>query len=242
MKDDRYNHHSENLLKNLGLVLTGGVALLTLVIVAGVWQMGDRFFTALTNFFNASPPAPKVDVQSIVLQQVREASELTTAVYTMQAVVPTSQDAALGGVVVGTTKLLYIAHGEVQAGVDLGKLTGTNLQVSGNTVRVRLPAPQILNSKIDVNRSNVYDYNRGFLGLGPDTAPELQMLAQRKALQTVVTAACGDGILQRANDRAKFVVTSLLTTAGFEAVNVEVQAPTAAACQPTQETDKKSSK
>jgi hypothetical protein len=57
------------------------------------------------------------------------------------------------------------------------------VQVTNNTIQLRLPPPRILDSKIDVNRSSVYDYNRGFLGLGPDVGPQLQTLAQRETLK-----------------------------------------------------------
>lgn len=218
------------LLKNVGLMLTGGVLVAGVLISTGVWRTGDRWFAALSHFWQSAPAAPKVDVQSVVIQQVRDASELTTAVFTMQAVVPTSQDTNIGGLVLGTTKLLYIAYGEVEAGVDLSQLTAANVQVTGDRVQITLPPPQILDSKIDVNRSNVYDYNRGFLGLGPDVAPELQGMAQQEALKKVVTSACEDGILQRASDRARFVVTQLLNTAGYKSVTVSSQSPSSDTC------------
>ena len=217
-------------LRSVGLMLVGGGILAASLVGLEVWKSGDRVLAKLSQFFNAPPPAPKADVQSVVIQQVREASELTTAVFTMQAVVPTNQDTAIGSWVVGSTKLLYVAQGEVKAGVDLSKLSATNVKVVNDRVQILLPPPQILTSKIDVTRSKVYDYNRGFLGLGPDTAPQLQTLAQQKALETIVSTACQDGVLQRANERAKFVVTQLLTTAGYKGAIVETQAPSAQAC------------
>lgn len=218
-------------LRNAGLMLVGGGLLATCLVGLETWRSGDRFFASVGQFFSAS--SPKVDVQSVVVQQVRDASELTTAVFTMQAVVPTNQDTAIAGWVIGSTKLLYIAQGEVKAGVDLSKVAPASVKVESQRVRVLLPPPQILTSKIDVNRSSVYDYNRGFLGLGPDTAPQLQTLAQQKALQTIVSTACNDGILQRANDRAKFVVTQLLSTAGYKDAIVETQPPSPQACSPS---------
>ena len=217
-------------LRSVGLMMVGGGVLAAALIGLGVWRSGDRFLATVGQYLNAPPPPPKADVQSIVIQQVRDASELTTAVFTMQAVVPANQDTAIGSWVIGSTKLLYIAQGEVKAGVDLSKLSSANIKVSGEQVRILLPPPQLLNSKIDVNRSNVYDYNRGFLSLGPDTAPQLQTLAQQKALQTIVSTACNDGLLQRANDRAKFVVTQLLTTAGYKNAIVETQPAAAETC------------
>jgi len=45
-----------------------------------------------------------------------------------------------------------------------------------------------------------------------------------------VQAACEERILQKASDRAKFVVTQLLNTAGYKAVTVDAQPVQATAC------------
>lgn len=218
------------LLKNLSLMASSGFFLAALLILAGLLRSGNQFFSELAQVFNKPQPAPQVDVRSVVVQQIRGASELTTAVFTMEAVVPTSQERAMNGFVIGTTKLLYIAYGEVRAGVDLGALKPENVEVVGETIRVQLPAPRILDSKIDVSRSSVYDYDRGFLGLGPDVAPNLQQLAEQNALQKIVAAACAQGVLQKANDRAQFVVTQFLQTAGYAQVKVEAQLPDPRTC------------
>ena len=211
-------------------MLSGGALTAALLIGFSQWQWGDRLLSAFNTLINPPQPAPKVDVRSIMIQKVREASELTTASFTMQAVVPTEQDATLSGFTIGTTKLLYVAYGEVQAGVDLSQLTEQSMQASDNTIQIQLPPPKILNSKIDVTKSQVYDYNRGFLGLGPDVAPDLQAKAQQEALQKIVQAACEERILQKASDRAKFVVTQLLNTAGYKAVTVEAPVVQATDC------------
>ncbi len=213
----------QGLIRNLSLVATGSIALIALFLLAGVWRSGTSFFTDLYTLFDKPQPEPKVDLRSMVVQQVRNASELTTAVYTMETVVPTSRDRTVGGYVVGTTTLLYIAYGEVRAGVDLSALQATDVRVSGDSITLRLPSPKILDSKIDVNRSKVYDYDRGFMGLGPDVAPELQDLAQRKTLEKIVESACTGGILNQASDRAKLVIGQLLNTAGYKNLTVEEQ-------------------
>jgi len=216
--------------RTVGWMLTGGVMVAALLVGMEGWRMGDRVFSTVQKLFNPAQPAPKVDVQSVVVQQVQGVSELTTAIFTMQAVVPTSQNATVNGFVIGTTKLLYIAYGEVRAGVDLHSLTAANVQVTGNSIQIQLPPPQLLDRKIDVSRSNVYDYNRGTFGLGPDVAPELQALAQQEALTKIVEAACTDGVLEKANDRAKLVVTQLVTTAGYQSVTVITQPPQPGTC------------
>lgn len=216
--------------KHLSLVASGGMVMLGLLILAGMWRAGDQFVNNLRSIFTVAEPPAKVDLRSMVIQQVRGASELTTAVYSMESVVPASRERTVGGYVIGKTTLLYIAHGEVRAGVDLATLRSEDVQVTEDAISLRLPPPKILDSKIDVNRSKVYDYDRGFMGLGPDVAPELQELAQRETLTKIVETACTDGVLQAANDRAKLAVSQLLTTAGYAQFTVETQPPTLETC------------
>jgi hypothetical protein len=151
----------------------------------------------------------------------------------MEAIVPTRQDRELAGFVVGTTKLLYIAYGEVQAGVDLEQLQPQDVVVKGEMIQIRLPPPRILDAKIDVTRSQVYDYDRGLLGLGPDVAPDLQTSAERQALEKIVATACREGVLQKANERAQQVVSQLLSTTGYPQVVITTQPPLAETCPVT---------
>lgn len=216
-------------------MLTGGLVITGLLIGSGLLRDGASLLGGLRRVITPQNPIqnsePKVDVQSIVVQQIQGMSELTTAKFTMQAVVPTSRDRTFAGYTLGSTTLLYIAHGEVRAGIDLSQITRDNVQVTDNNgLTVQLPPPRVLDSKIDVNRSQVYDYDRGFLGLGPDAAPELQQLAQQQTLQQVVSAACNEGILQEANTRAELAIRQLLTTTGYDTVTVLTQAPPPGSC------------
>lgn len=221
---------SGSLLHTLSVMITGSITTAALILGFGLWRGGDKFWNIVNALLTAPADAPQVDVKSIVVQQVRGASELTTAIFAMQAVVPTKRDRTFAGQTIGSTTLLYIGYGEVRAGVDLSQIQPADVQVSGTTINLRLPPPRLLDSKIDVNRSSVYDYDRGFLGLGPDAAPELQQQAQRQTLQSIVEAACSQGILQEANERAKLAVTQLLTTAGYPTATVETQPPASDAC------------
>jgi hypothetical protein len=220
-------------LRRLSMLTTGGAVVAGAVLLTGALRTGSDFMGNLSAMLNKPQPEPKVDIRSTVVQQVRNASELTTAVYSMETVVPTSRERTLGGYVIGKTTLLYIAYGEVRAGIDLTAFKPEDVQVSGDKLYLRLPSPKILDSKIDVNRSKVYDYDRGFLGLGPDAAPELQELAQRKTLQKIEATACSGGVLQTASDRAKSAISRLLITAGYKNVTIEMQPPQADACSST---------
>ncbi|UZQ54768.1 DUF4230 domain-containing protein [Trichothermofontia sichuanensis B231] len=220
-------------LRNFLLLSAGGVGLITSLILVGMWQMGANLTHRVQRWLTLFEPAPSVDPRTLIVQQVRGASELTTAVFAMEAVVPAQQDRKLGDLTIGRTTLLYIAHGEVRAGIDLSQLTPAQVQVQGQQVVMTLPPPQILDRKIDVTKSSVYEYDRGFLGLGPDTGPALQQLAQRTTLDRILATACQQGILQKANERAEVAVTQLLTLSGYDSVQVKTQTPPPHACQPS---------
>jgi hypothetical protein len=220
------NNHT---LKQLVSLSVGSIALLSLVCVIGIWRGGTRFLEVLTEFWQPSLSNAQIDPSAVIIDRIRGTQELTTSVFVMESVVPTSMERKLGDLSIATTKLLYIAHGEVKAGVDLSKLTAANVTIEDDRVTIELPAPEILDRRIDVDRSRVYDYDRGFLGLGPDVGVDLQTLAQRQTLDNIVTAACDRGILEDANSRAKIAISELLTATGDREVTVKTTAPSS--CQ-----------
>ena len=224
------DRHSLGFVRSVVNATLGGAVIVGLLAAVGIWRSGDRFLEGARIMLTPAPSQPQVDVRSVIVQQLRGASELTTAIFAMEAVVPAKSDRTFAGYVVGSTNLLYLAYGEVRAGVDLSDISADSVQLDQSSVRITLPPPRILDSKLDLNRSDVYDYDRGFLGLGPDNAPDLQDMAQQEALQKIVEAACSKGILTEANNRAKLTVAQLLSTAGFETVDVQTQLPANALC------------
>lgn len=218
------------MIKRLGNVAIGGVFLVGMFTLLGVWRSGTNILQALGSWFTAPQPAAQVDVRSVMINKIRGANELATAVFAMEAVVPTKQERTLGKLTLGTTTLLYIAYGEVRAGVDLSQLQPKDIQLRNDSITITLPPPQILDAKIDVNRSSVYDYNRGFLGLGPDSAPDLQTLAGQAALNKILEVACQQNILAQANDRAKLAVGQLLSSVAEKPLNMETQAVDPSRC------------
>lgn len=226
---DRYQKSKKSrgmgVLKLLAIATTGGAVMLASLAGLAFIRSGSQFMQGVKTAFTLQPPQEKVDVRTVVVEQVRNVSELTTAVFTMEAVVPTESDRKLGDYTIGKTNLLYVAHGEVRAGVDLEELTAADVTTTdseaGRQVTLTLPPPKILDTKLDVSHSEVYDYSRGFLNLGPDRAPELQEMAQKEALAKIERAAFDQNILGQANDRAVLVVTQLLKSAGFNEVVIK---------------------
>jgi len=191
------------------LGLWSSVLVVGAIIIGG----GTQRIRSLLHRFDDSP-AKVTDNRAVILKSIQNASELTTSIFVMEVVVPTEQNETIAGFTVGTTKLLYLAHGEVRAGVDLKTLSKNSFTTDGDRLVLKLPAPKILDSKIDVKLSKVYDYNKGWLG--PDTAPQLQELAEKKALERIEEAACKGGILTKAGEQAVVVVGQLAKASGQE--------------------------
>ena len=212
--------------KQLLLWSLGSINLLILLLLFSIWRTGDRAFNFVTSLFKITPTELNAENAIPLTERIKNIQELSTTVQTMETIVPTSAQRKLGDLPLATTKLLYIARGEIRAGVDLSELTDRDIKVTANSIEVNLPAAKILDSKIDVNHSRVYDYDRGFLNLGPDVAPQLQTLAQRKTLAQMVDTACNEDILQQANLKAKEAIIQLLTTTKDREVKVKTNTPT----------------
>lgn len=213
------------------VIASSGIALSILLLLFGIWRGGERFVRAIDSFRLPSRSiTTRVDLSHSIVDRLSGVSELTTAEFVMDSIVPAAREQKIGEFVLGTTRLIYIARGEVKAGIDLSNLSADNVEIIADTVRIHLPPPEILDSKIDVNRSRVYDYDRGFLGLGPDVAPQLQTLAQRRTLETIVATACERGILEEANERAVLSLTQLLNAFGYAAVEVVTSTPSLPGC------------
>lgn len=208
----------------MAIATTGGAVMLASLAGLAFMRSGTQFMDGVKMALTPKPPEDKTDIRTVVVKQMRGASELTTAVFTMEAVVPAQSDRKLGDYTIAKTNLLYVAYGEVRAGVDLEELESSDVSTSedGTSVTLKLPAPKILDKKIDVSRSEVYDYSRGFLNLGPDRGLQLQGLAQQEAVEKIELAAvCEQNILGQANDRAELVITKLLLSTGFENIVIE---------------------
>ena len=210
---------------------TGSSLVVVLGILLTIGRTSDRFLTTIENILQPQPTKLQIEESALLLKQIQNLQELTTTTYQMETIVPTSADRTWGeDWTIATTKLLYIAKGEVKAGIDLSQLTKDDVEVSNNRITIALPAAEILDSKIDVTDSRVYHYDRGFLNLGPDVAPQLQSLAQQKTLKKIVMSACNEGILATANEGAQTAIAQFLTITNDKEVEITINDDVEGSC------------
>lgn len=154
--------------------------------------------------------------KTVILERLHLAGELTTAIASVQTIVKSSEAREMLRLQVGSTEILYVAVGEVHAGINLMELEDTALEMVGQKAMITLPQARILDSKIDVDRSYVFDVKRSLV-LSPQ-AIHLQTAAERQALKEIQDAAVDAGLLEQARNQAQTLVRYFLESAGIPEV------------------------
>lgn len=86
-----------------------------------------------------------------------------------------------------------------------------------------MPAPQILGSHVDLNKTKIYQANSGVYSIWNN---QLDAETTRKVLGSAEDSlrkdACEGDILQKTSDSARPQLTSLLKTLGFSNVTINI--------------------
>ncbi len=164
-------------------------------------------------------PPPVVTIQGIQSQ-----AKLTTVEQTAVAEIYNENlpDGWLDEFLGTKEQILILAYGQVRAGFDLDRLTDENLWTDGTSVRLVLPAPEILNSSLDFDRTRIVYYENNILL--DDNDPNLQGEALAQAKESIEKAALEAGILNQANDFGQVYFENFLYSLGFTDVEVVVDA------------------
>ena len=146
-----------------------------------------------------------------VIYQVRSLARLETIQYSLEKVITAETGQGIFGLLFGD-RMIFVAHGVVIAGVDLGKLGPSDLWVQEDTLYVRMPEPELFIATLDNEKSYVYDRQTGVL-TKPD--PNLETLVRQRAEEEILKAAIEDGILEQAKVNAEAYLTRFFAALGF---------------------------
>jgi hypothetical protein len=155
--------------------------------------------------------------QPAIVQRIQRMQRLESVKYTLEKVVTGEKQSRFLPQSLAGERLLLIVRGEVFAGVDLGKLQSSDVQVNGKQVKITLPRAEIFSTRLDNNQTRVYSRETGLLvPADPNLESEVRAEAERQLLQ----AALIDGILNTASTNARATVTTLVQALGFSDVQV----------------------
>lgn len=157
-----------------------------------------------------------------IIRHIQNLRRLETAFYSIEKVITaeTGQDSLsfLFG-----DRLLFVAHGEVIAGVDLERVQEDDITVTADDeVVMVVPPAEVFIVALDNDQSFVYDRDTGVFGLNQ----ELETEARRAAEEEILDAALEDGILDMADANARAYLEELITGLGFQGVRFIEATPT----------------
>ena len=150
-----------------------------------------------------------------IFHEVQSLSRLETVSYSVEKIITaeSGQESPFSFLV--GDRLILVAHGQVIAGIDLGKMTEDDITVSGDgRVTVNLPPAEILVVTLDNQQTYIYDRDTGPIGMNP----ALESEARKAAEQEILNAALEDGILDMAQKNGEVYILRLVLALGFDDV------------------------
>jgi len=183
--------------------------------VEPVQSMTGNLGTQVASFMNPTPTILPDPVT--IVRDVRSLARLETIQYTVEKVITAETGQGTFGALFGD-KLIFVAHGQVIAGVDMSKLGADDLEVRDGVLHVRMPEPEIFVVALDNEKSYVYDRNTGLLTKGD---VNLESNARHVAEQEIGKAALEDDIINLARQNAENYLLRLFTSLGYPDVIFE---------------------
>ncbi len=177
--------------------------------VEPVQSMTGNLSTRVAEVLNPTPtilPNPMT-----IIRDVRSLARLETIQFTVEKVITAETGQGQFGILFGD-KLIFVAHGQVIAGVDLSKLGPDDLELRDGILYVTLPEPEIFVVNLDNEKSYVYDRETGFLTKGDQN---LESSARRVAEDEIEKAALEDDLLKLAQQNAETYLASLFKNLGY---------------------------
>ncbi len=172
------------------------------------------------------PATPAVMPNTVtIVREVVNLARLETASFTGEKVlvVDKESDAWFG---LFAESIVFVAYGEVIAGVDFAKMKEEDIQVvDPTTIMVHLPQAEILVTKLDKERSSVVDRDQGLLVGFSGADPQLETQVRQEGEKLITEAALEYGILRIAEENAKGYMEKFLTQLGFETIIFTEETP-----------------
>ena len=161
-----------------------------------------------------------------VLKSIQNLRDFRAASGHFEVIVDVERDTRFVPAKIKGERVLFVAVGDVDAGVDFTGLEDGAVDISADrrSVSLELPPATYREPELDLDRSYVYDRDRGALDrlqslFGDDTGVEQELypLAEEK-LESA--ARDGSGLLARAERNTRLMLEGLLRSLGFTRVEV----------------------
>jgi hypothetical protein len=207
--------NTDNRLRSGCLIVLAGVVIICAIVAIGapslIGSVTQSIFQAPGKLIQLPLPTPTTIVLPTVINQIKPLGQLHTASYFLSTVVDTQMPV---GALNQIQRVLLVACGQVDAGIDLAKLQPQDIITTGDKVTIRLPQAEVLSSQLFDDRKCTYVVVReeGIL-LPPNTV--LETAAREAAVGNFKETALANGVLEQARLNAEGEVRRLLTLMGY---------------------------
>ncbi len=177
--------------------------------ISPLQQANQAISTQISSLLHPTPTILPDPVT--IIREVQSLARLETIQYTVEKVITAEINQGIFGPLFGD-KLLLVAHGFVIAGIDLSKISTSDLTLEGETLYVQLPDPEVFVATLNNDESYIYDRTTG---LFRKSDPELETNARQAAEEEIYRAAVEDGILEQAQTNAENFLERLFNSLGY---------------------------
>ncbi len=147
-----------------------------------------------------------------------ELGHLTSIRFTTSTVVERERQRQGLSALIGSDRVLLMAVGEVQAGVDLGQIEPEDVEIDGTSVRVVVPHATVTSVELLPGQTRIYDSERSWI-LSEYEGLETEALEQAR-LQLREEAVNSQGMMALADRVARLQLADLLYNLGFTEVEI----------------------
>jgi hypothetical protein len=192
--------------------------------------LGLRAVNVLPSFDNPFADRTTDRSQPVLLQSMRDLSRYVAADGTFQVIVDLQENKENVPDFLLNKRTLFVGSGTVEAYVDFGSLADDAITVDNEdkSVQIKLPAPQLGQAALDMQRSYVVAEERGLLNRIGDAFrndPNQQQRVYQSAQQRITEAARSSGLDQRARENTQRMLESLFTRLGYTSVTITYATP-----------------
>ncbi|MFE9692560.1 DUF4230 domain-containing protein [Micromonospora sp. NPDC005806] len=208
-----------------GLLWVLGAAALAVVVLLGVQATG-----ILPDFRNPFAKEQTDRSQPPLLKSIRDLSRYVAAEGDFQVVVDLQNDRRNVPDFLLNERTLFVGAGSVEAYVDFSKIAEGAIVESADkkSVEIKLPAPQLGETNLDLEKSYVFAEQRGLINRLNDLVagnPNRQQQVYQLAEDRITAAARDSGLTARAQENTRKMLEGLLRSLGYQKVTVTYTTP-----------------
>jgi len=141
--------------------------------------------------------------EDVIIEKITNIGKLELVKYSMKDVI----EKKISRPILPDKRILFVAAGEVTGCIDLTKVQKSDIKTKNDSVTVFLPKPEICYSKLDHQRSKVYDLTGVFM---PTDRQEMIEDIYKLAEQRILQNAREQNILQKTEENAQLIFKPLL--------------------------------